>query len=66
MDEKPSIDPKIHLQIFQIEQNGKIVLSQYLFPEEELPAQEIHSPNPSSSGHQNTSDPEVQKSGSTN
>ena len=53
--------PKDTPTIFQIEQNGTIVLSQYLFPEEELPTQDINSPTSSSSGHQITSDPEVQK-----
>ncbi len=53
--------PKGTPTIFQIEQNGKIVLSQYLFPEEELPTQEITSTTSQVSEHQNTSDPEVQK-----
>ena len=53
--------PKGTPTIFQIEQNGKIILSQYLFPEEELPIQDITSSTSQSSGHQTTSDPEVQK-----
>ena len=53
--------PKGTPTIFQIEQNGKIVLSQYLFPEEELPTQEVTSSISQNSGQKNTSDPEVQK-----